>query len=442
MAIRGPSQFKKSLGVGAQLFQQRLEDRLQAARLRGAFGGLGIHLLREMDPEEGFFPGGPVAKSVLEKGDQQAVALHVGLFAEEMDDRVLPEGDLIHLGGYFPQLPFGSDFAEVDGEQPEKLLDQIEGRADRRVEQGRDVLLEQVRIPDKDPSQLQVDDQGREQPPGPARFQGDDFQPGADVLDMGRVDPDLPVRIGAGEPRMLKPEGDQLLHKGVRQRVMIQLEDLSGHGGNAIQDGAAVLKTGGAFFQELENVSNKIVQILRRLLAEHQGQAAVDLDQRPAVNIGQGRDIDDMKEEIQFDQVFPAGIKTGPFQFVGHQQIAFDDLGVVGPVQVAFRFRTGLRPGNGRRRFQLRQQGGHRPMRQGLDDGIIAEEGGSLLPFPVEPVPGVGLFQPEGVGGLKDLMKKRIPGEAVEGKRLLPGRLQELLPIGRSFPEKENLLSG
>ncbi len=69
-------------------------------------------------------------------------------------------------------------------------------------------------------------------------------------------------------------------------------------------------------------------------------------------------------------------------------------------------------------------------MRQGLDDGIIAEEGGSLLPFPVEPIPGIGLFQPEGVRSLEDLTKKMIQGEAFERKRLLPGRLEELLPIG------------
>ena len=173
--------------------------------------------------------------------------------------------------------------------------------------------------------------------------------------------------IGAGELRMLEPEGDQLLDKGVRQRVMVQFEDLSGHGGNAIQDGAAVLITGSALFQELEYVSNKIVQGLRRLFPEHQGQTAVDLDQGAAVDIGQGRDIDDMEEEIQFDQIFPAGIEAGPFQFVGHQQIAFDNLGVIGPVQVRFRSRTGLRTGPGRQRFQLLQQGGHRPMRQGLD---------------------------------------------------------------------------
>ena len=116
--------------------------------------------------------------------------------------------------------------------------------------------------------------------------------------------------VAAGQLRMLKPEGNQLLDKGIHQRVMIELENLPGHGGDTIQDRAAVLVTGGALFKEQENFSDKIVQILRFLLPEHQGQAAIDLDQGPAVDIGQGRDIDDMEKKIEFDQVLPAGIEV------------------------------------------------------------------------------------------------------------------------------------
>ena len=108
----------------------------------------------------------------------------------------------------------------------------------------------------KTPPNFQIDDKGREQSFGPSGFQGDDFQPGADIFNVAGIDPDLPFRCGPGQLRMLETEKNQLFNKGIHQGMVIKLEDFPGHGDDTIQDRAAVLGTGGTLFKEIKDFSD------------------------------------------------------------------------------------------------------------------------------------------------------------------------------------------
>ena len=73
------------------------------------------------------------------------------------------------------------------------------------------------------------------------------------------IDPNLPFRGGSGQLRMLEAECNQLFNKGIHQGMVIQIEDLPGHGDDTIQDRAAVLGAGGTLFQEIKDFSNKVI---------------------------------------------------------------------------------------------------------------------------------------------------------------------------------------
>ena len=82
-----------------------------------------------MRAENIFVSGIPVSKNILNKFNEQTIALNVRLLPEKVHQFVVTGGKLVNPGGNLSQLPFSADFAEVDGENSEKLFYQIVRRA-------------------------------------------------------------------------------------------------------------------------------------------------------------------------------------------------------------------------------------------------------------------------------------------------------------------------
>ncbi len=139
--------------------------------------------------------GIPVLKNILGKFNEQAVAFHVGLFPKEIHQLVVAHGQFVHFCRDVPELTFRTDFTEINGKDPEKLFDQTVRGSDIRVEQSGNIFLNEVRIADKNTAHFQINNQRRNQFFCPAGFHADNFQPGTNIHDMGRIHLNLPFFV-------------------------------------------------------------------------------------------------------------------------------------------------------------------------------------------------------------------------------------------------------
>jgi hypothetical protein len=80
---------------------------------------------------------------------KEAVTLYMGLLAQKVDKLIVTVRKLVHFCGDVPQFAFGADFAEINREYPEELFYQIVCRRDIGIEQGGNILLQEVCIPNK-----------------------------------------------------------------------------------------------------------------------------------------------------------------------------------------------------------------------------------------------------------------------------------------------------
>jgi hypothetical protein len=112
--------------------------------------------------QAGAVAGAPVAVHGGTETHQPVVALGVGLLAQVVDDRIAPVGDLVDPGGDVAQLALGAQLVEEHREVGHDLHDQVEGVGNVRVEQRRDVPLEQIGVADKHTFEVQIDDESRQ----------------------------------------------------------------------------------------------------------------------------------------------------------------------------------------------------------------------------------------------------------------------------------------
>lgn len=108
--------------------KRRVNALMHAVKIKTLVCHLIIDFLGDMFADGSLLPGNPEAENILDKFDQQTVALDVGLLAERSIRRSLRQ-DSSSTGRQVPEFSFSADFAEVNGKQPQKLLDQTVGRS-------------------------------------------------------------------------------------------------------------------------------------------------------------------------------------------------------------------------------------------------------------------------------------------------------------------------
>ena len=182
----------------------------------------------------------PEADNLPGQFDMGVVAFRVHLFAEKMDQAVLPEGNLIHFRGDVAQLAFGADLVIVDRKDAGQLLYHLEDGSDIRIQQLGDIPLEQVRIGDKNSLDTEIYDQGRKQLKHFLGAAFDQFHPDPDVLDVVFVDADLPVLVDAEDISRHEAEGDQPIDEGVDDDRVSQFDHLFAESQNTVQEGSQV----------------------------------------------------------------------------------------------------------------------------------------------------------------------------------------------------------
>ena len=87
------------------------------------------------------------------------VAFDMNLFAHEVDQPVFTAGRLVNGGCHIAQLTLSPDFPEIDGKDPRQLFDFPVNRRDLTVKQPGNIPLKEIGIGNKDPAQLEVDNQ-------------------------------------------------------------------------------------------------------------------------------------------------------------------------------------------------------------------------------------------------------------------------------------------
>jgi len=328
---------------------------MHAVKIKTLVCHLIIDFLGNMFADGSLLPGNPEAENILDKFDQQTVALDVGLLAEKIDQAVVAAGQLIHTGRQVPEFSFGADFAEVNGKQPQKLLDQTVGRSNVRVEQTGNVALNQVRIPDENAADFQMNNQRGNEPFRPARLQGDDFQPGADRPDVFGIDPHLPFGRRSLNLRIFKSVGDQFVHERFHQGVVVLCKNLPGRRENAVDARAAEFTPRCVFFQETENFPYKNIQVLFLFLLKNKFQRRIDFPHGADVEVLQTRRRHDAEEEIQLHKV-TARIGFGFFQRGGDPEVGVEDLEIIRKRQKVPEMRPGFFAVPGTKRFELQHQ--------------------------------------------------------------------------------------
>ena len=122
-----------------------------------------------------------------------------------------------------------------------------------------------------------MDNQGRKQFLGPFWIEFDKLQPGPDVLDMGGVNPHLPVIAHTPKVRRLKPEVYDRVHKEVHEITLIRLVYGFSHIENAVEGGARVFQD--ALLQNIKGLPDQWLQILGLLLIYEPCKGPVDISQ-------------------------------------------------------------------------------------------------------------------------------------------------------------------
>ena len=152
-----------------------------------------------------------------------------------MDENVPPMGQFIDSCGDLPEFTLGSDIVKVGGEQPGDLFCQVVCGSDIAVKKPRDIPRKEVGILDKHAAQGQMDNQVRQQPDRSFGIQFDQFHPGPDILDVGRVDPYLPVVSHPVYPGQFKPQPDHLIDKKIYELDIIGVVNPFSHVQHTVQ---------------------------------------------------------------------------------------------------------------------------------------------------------------------------------------------------------------
>jgi len=387
--------------------------------------------------DEALVAGKPEAENVLGEFDEQAVALHVGLLAQKSHQPVVAERQLVHPGGDVAQLPFGADFAEIHGEQAQKLFDQVVGRRDVGVQQTRDVPLDQVRVADENAADLQIDDERGNQPFGPARLHGDDFQPGADGPDVLGIDPHLPVRGGSLDVRIFKAVIDQLVDEDLHQRMGVLRENLAGGRDDAVDARAAKLVLRRVLLQEAENLAHEIAQVFLFLLLENQLERVVDFAHGADMDVPQPRRRHNAEEEIELDQM-AARVSLGFFERVGHVEIAVDDGKIIRQRQKILHPRPRRFPVPRTERLEIQNQPAEAVVGKRPDQFQIGAFIRRLVGPPLrdQPQRRIRLAEPESVSRPEHFVQKRIEGGCGQPDVFFGDRPENPLQVGRTLFEE------
>ena len=85
-------------------------------------------------------------------------------------------------------------------------------------------------------------------------------------MNVGRVHLDLPFGGRSLNVGMLKTEGHELFDEGIHKGMAIQFKDLFGQRRDAIEDRTPVLILRDRFFQQTEDLPDKIIDISDRSL--------------------------------------------------------------------------------------------------------------------------------------------------------------------------------
>ena len=87
--------FEQLLDIALDLAEDSLKNDVEAVEVLPRVFHLPVHLRGQVFLQGDPPPGVPEAENVLDEGHHEAVALHMGLLPEKMDERVVPVGELV-----------------------------------------------------------------------------------------------------------------------------------------------------------------------------------------------------------------------------------------------------------------------------------------------------------------------------------------------------------
>jgi hypothetical protein len=324
----------------------------------------------------------------------------MALLAQEVDEDVLAAAEVVDPGGDLPQAPLRPDVVEEHRAQARELLDEMIHGLDAAVEQRRDVPREQVVVPDVDAAHGQVDDERRQQAGRALRVELDQFQPSANVLQVGAVDLDAPLVVHPLDHGRLETEVDQGVDKKVDEVEVVRALDALPRVEDAAQGGCGVVLR--ALFEDGEGLADEALHVAVVTVDDDPGQRPVDLPQRVLVQQREAGNAHHLEEEDQFEVMPPAAGAAALEQFLRDGLVGRDDL--VKP-------RQRQQPLGSRRRCGGRSREDRLQLDPPLGETGVGDVPEEVVPraglaelgrLAVEPRLRVGLGRPEGVGALQE----------------------------------------
>ena len=225
----------------------------------------------------------------------------MALFSQKMDEDILTKADFVNFGRDIPQFSLGSDVVKVGGEESGQMFCQVVDRSDISIEEATDISRKEIRISNEHAPQGKMNHERGDEFFGPFRVFLDEFQPGPNVLNMGRIGPDLPIVAEPLQFRGLETQTDDGIDEKVDQIACIGFVNGPPHVHDTVQGRAR--KFSCTLLEDGKGLFDHLLDISKFFLADKPGQGPIDIPQGLLVNGRQTIQVHDMKEKDQFPAI-------------------------------------------------------------------------------------------------------------------------------------------